>query len=639
VATETPSPESYSWIPVYILHGGEQQDRELAGQIAGQLNDFDNVLCVGVEEIDRRFPRGIITGHALTILSPAIIANPERSRILASLLQKASMKPIFRRYCVARDITRDTLMQNADLCWVADDITVSNVADLPGIFGDLRTFATRDLPPEMKNPSLFMRRAHAAWLQLACTALYALLIFSYNISALAAVLLAFLWWRGAYPSLSIALAVLCSFSAGFRCNFLNPSDLWPWLGRRWKLPKRVTARRTQAFPSGPILGIGLVLGVVQTSKPAIAVACIIAGIGGQWLIDAYCRFTARARAPVSAAAAKALAVVEGGNHETRCEPAQLSIAGRSLVFTKYWDLLTTAIAVALRLYPSALAFVQNSRHAALWIAGATFAGFALPVVLSGPVKRGYMMGAKVFGLTEGFAGKSRQAMAPQRVNPNFQLMLTFEQPDMLSFAAHEQAQIQRWLELLRVSFTRFPIRHWRAGRDYVFISYAWRDDAELRVSTRVAQALADAQIDHYLDKDAPDTKYGLFRQSAAGGVADCSHFFLVVSPEIVRGRVIMREIEMAMQRWAIGMLPAVICVVEPDIAARLRADASVPLPLRFLLTFCPQMSYAESFDKDVVRFVVEFTRREGKLHDWLLLLSPSTTIEQLARLPGIVETG
>jgi hypothetical protein len=134
-----------------------------------------------------------------------------------------------------------------------------------------------------------------------------------------------------------------------------------------------------------------------------------------------------------------------------------------------------------------------------------------------------------------------------------------------------------------------------------------------------------------------ESTLGLFRRPLAGAIAECTHVFLVISPGIVSGDFVLREIEMAMSRWLLEMLPSIVCVVEPDVAARLLADPAVPLAVRFLLTFCPQMTFAESVEPALVRYVLELTRREGKWHDWLALLSPSTFGWQVFKLAGIVD--
>jgi hypothetical protein len=91
-----------------------------------------------------------------------------------------------------------------------------------------------------------------------------------------------------------------------------------------------------------------------------------------------------------------------------------------------------------------------------------------------------------------------------------------------------------------------------------------------------------------------------------------------------------------MGRWRGELLPAVICVVEPGVCEQLASDLSVPVAIRFLLRFCPQMTPAEASQPALVRYVVELTRRQGKWSDWRLLLSPSTAMAQVIRLPGIV---
>jgi hypothetical protein len=247
------------------------------------------------------------------------------------------------------------------------------------------------------------------------------------------------------------------------------------------------------------------------------------------------------------------------------------------------------------------------------------------------------LGGGVFGLTEDYAAKVRGATkAPSASVPSPAL----DKLDVESFAAEERSTVLRWLEVNRVCFDRYPMRRWRTPRDHAFISYAWRDDPDAATPSRVADACAAAGIEHFLDRRNVASKEGAWRITVARAVAECTHFFVVVSPNIGSGGVVQREIEMAVQRWTLEMSPTVICIAEPAAAEQLRHDPAVPLVVRFLLTFAPRMTPEEAAQPALVRYVVEFTRRTGRMHDWLPFLSPATTLARATRLPGIaIETG
>ena len=114
---------------------------------------------------------------------------------------------------------------------------------------------------------------------------------------------------------------------------------------------------------------------------------------------------------------------------------------------------------------------------------------------------------------------------------------------------------------------------------------------------------------------------------------------LVVSPHVGAARVVGREIETAMQRWTYEMSPTVVCVADREVAEALCRDPTVPLILRFLLTFSPRMTPAEAAEPALMRYIVEFTMRQARVRDWLLVISPATFSLQTARLPGIADLG
>ena len=155
------------------------------------------------------------------------------------------------------------------------------------------------------------------------------------------------------------------------------------------------------------------------------------------------------------------------------------------------------------------------------------------------------------------------------------------------------------------------------------------------ISSRLAEACATAKIDHFLDKTGVRFKEGLWGVSVATGLARCSHLFLIVSANMASGKVVVREPEQAMQRWIYKAAPNIVCAAEPDVASAPCADPSVPLVNRLLVTFCPRMAPSEAAAPSLVKYVTQFTMRQGRLHDWMLLLSPVTFGMQTAQLPGI----
>jgi len=632
--------------PVYILHSGERDDHELAATIAQQIGAFAEAECVTVQKLQQHFPGKIIPGISFAILSPEIANRPDRIAALTGLLARVHKQTFWPHYCVSRVTSRDALKQQRELSGLFEDILVWDATDyLPAIVEELRDYAIRTLQmaPENRDPRLFLKEGLEPVVPLLCMFLYLALIRAYQLSLPAALVLAYLWWKGASPLWSIALVVLCAFAGGFRLNFLNPTDLWPWLGARWKLPFSKMRAALSSPPlsfGGPLFASGVVLAVsfAQASAWAAAAASLLAGIVGQGFVERRCRAAFARRSALSEAAAQSLERLDSNSAaKSCCQPAQVQNAGNTVVFTTYWAILTTALAVAVRTYPGAWSAGRSTALAAIAIFGASSIGMLGPLILGRFVRRMVFLGGGVYGLTSGYAEKGHGVMQAKRGSPNFQSILKFEKSDMEAFPPEERGQVLRWLELLRVCFSRYPVRSWKAAPDQVFISYVWRDDADSGVSSQIYAACSEAGLDKFLDKSDGE-KFGLYRKRLASGVAKCTHFFLMVSPGISDGPVVLRELEMAMQRWIHEMLPAIICILDPNVALRMRTDPTVPVAVRFVLTFCPQMTPAEAAESALVRYVVEFTRHEGKSHDWLALLSPSTTMARLRRLPGIVRT-
>ena len=202
------------------------------------------------------------------------------------------------------------------------------------------------------------------------------------------------------------------------------------------------------------------------------------------------------------------------------------------------------------------------------------------------------------------------------------------------FAPEERAEVMRWLESLRMGRLA-PFRPWLAPRDYAFISYAWAGEIKTPIAGRVASACTAAGIEVFLDKQGVESPSGIYRVFLGRGLARATHVLVVITPETLQGTVVLTEIETAMQRWPLERSPAIICVVEPNVAEVLRADPAVPLRLRILLNFCPQLSVAEAAEPSIMRHILTWTRRPSRIGDWLFLLSPATALARAVGLDGV----
>jgi hypothetical protein len=304
----------------------------------------------------------------------------------------------------------------------------------------------------------------------------------------------------------------------------------------------------------------------------------------------------------------------------------------------YGGAVMSAVMSALMIVPGFLVARMLATDPIIWIMTAAAAGYLLPGILERFAHRGITYLGEYVGLSSAHDNMYKKLAGA----PNTKLTVqngvpASERALVEAFAAEEQNFVLQWLGNIRIGLRIRSYRAWWPSPDYAFISYAWRDDAETGVANGVAAACEAAKIEYFLDKEALKSRQGVFRMPLAAGLSKSTHVFLAVTPGVASGQVVRREIEMAMGRWRGELLPAIICVVEPRVCERLIADPAVPLPLRFLLTFCPQMTPAEASQPALVRYVIELTRREGKWSDWRLLLSPSTSLSQVIRLPGIFQ--
>jgi hypothetical protein len=162
----------------------------------------------------------------------------------------------------------------------------------------------------------------------------------------------------------------------------------------------------------------------------------------------------------------------------------------------------------------------------------------------------------------------------------------------------------------------------------VFISHAWEDDKNISVAKDLYQIATNLHLPCFLDKKRMTNKFAAFRSRLANELLTSTHFFVVLGPDAVESPAVHREIRTAMQRWYTGLEPAIICIVEPARAELLlMKDDTVP-EIKFLLSQCPKLTYAEACNQEVIRHIIRQRCRQGLLQDWLALLSPASTLKR-----------
>lgn len=628
---------------MFIAHPGDAADFALAQAIAGATADVVDAEIHSIHELKSRFPFNILFGISVLILSKDAVNDSARCAELVALFKNSYNHSVFRHFVIARDIRIEDLRTRPELKHFLDNVMVCDVAHLAEVEAEIRSFAAHGWPsPE--NMRAFQRQALVTFLGGLCSLLLVLVNFVSRLSVLAAVILAVAWYAGWRTDWIGVLAAVCAYVAGFQLSFLQPYELWTWLGRRWKLPRGIasgTLRRTAIstlLPSGGLAfwSGGIVAAIALAhSEQNVAAWAFAAGAVAQVVVDQLALRLGRPSTEIAASAAQALAAIPVERQSpTAIDLASANRAAVVASLAAYMGLLKLLGSVALRALPVVLAVGAGVEILGPWIVGPAIAGF-MTLTLFSPAR----LSLAAFGGARGLTGDHTERMRAAIRAPAGSVApqpLPEDAPALEHFAPAERADVMRWLEVMRIG-RRAPFRPWLTPRDYAFISYAWAGEAKTRIAERVADACAAARIECFLDTEGVESKSGIYRFFLGRGLARATHVLLVVTPEMLKGTVVLREIETAMQRWPLERAPTIICVVEPHVAEALRADPEAPLTLRFLLGFCPQLSVEEASQPAIVRYLLTWTRRPGRLRDWLFLVSPAAALARTVSLDGVTE--
>ena len=637
---------------LFIVHSEtDEDDRQLARSIAHQCDGITRPQYGTLAQLRQRsLYRRVFPGITLVILSPAMLADPARRAALVKQIFYAYQQTLFRHYCVCRGISAASLRKYPELDILLDNVMAAEERGLPAIISELHDFATHVLPssPELSRPvaTLFYSRGLRRTLGALALGLSMLVTLASPLAKPAAAALAISWWKEWTPPGTAAIISFVAFCAGFRLNHLQSGDMWPWLRECWKLPRHrmvttSTTTRLKLVAIGPfsIAGILVALTFAYASQWREAATCAAIGVMAQSILDYVITRHARRRLTFGSEAERALKVVEVPDAMgSRLSIERLYRSAGGVVAAFYGGALMSTAVSALMIAPAYLVARRLTTDPVIWITIAAVAGYLLPGFLERFAHSGIAYLGEYAGLSSADTSLYKKLAGTPNIKISVQKAVPADERALVeSFTPDEQRFVLQWLNSIRIGLRTRSFRNWSPYPDFVFISYAWRDDTENSAASGIAAACHAAQIEYFLDKVTLKSREGVFRMPLATGLSKSTHVFLVITPRLASGQVVRREIEMAMGRWRGELVPAIICVVDPQVCEQLMTDPAVPLPLRFLLRFCPRMTPAEAAHPALVRYVIELTRREGKWSDCRLLLSPSTALSEVIRLPGIIQ--
>ena len=177
-------------------------------------------------------------------------------------------------------------------------------------------------------------------------------------------------------------------------------------------------------------------------------------------------------------------------------------------------------------------------------------------------------------------------------------------------------------------------RPWLPKSLNVFISYARCDEERSPMAELLQQMISRMGVPCFLDRRRISGKFASWRTHVVNEILNCTHFFVVLGPNARDAHMMHREIRTALQRWNTELEPAVVCVVEPEVAAELEAKKLSP-ELQYLLHEAPKITYAEAARRDILSRLMLQRRRQGLWQDWRALLWPSERLRRFLEIESV----
>lgn len=629
---------------IRIVHGGDARDRVLAESIAGKLTGLPEIpeLMTADELIawDRQREKlpgiarsaWVLPANIIFLLSESMVATADRRAAMVRATAGTVMLQ-FRDYFVCVGVAPQDLQDRyPDLGPIYENVMLRSESELPEVIEDFRNHFTAAIPGIWGNAGTGCLMMFSALLGIIAAQIGKI----YSVRLLLMAGLALLLYFQNSGWLTITVMTACVYLAGFGLSRILPLDLWPWLGTRWKWTRSLDLPRLSQgalLTYGPVTYAGVIAALTAwklSSVQHLPWTIFFSALCLQWIIDVVCTFRVARRI----LRIKSRFPTDLAPDATACKPEVLqgamvschTIRGANLLFS-FYSLILVAILVAV----GAPRFPWS--YSALWIA-AFGAGIWTPTLVALVWLGGERASKRVEGLTrKGLSRHPKVFQPPHR--PKMPWAFGLQEPNAARFSEEEQTQLLDFAFLHRLGLGH-SLRGWFRRRDFAFVSYVWSDEKLDKAATALDTRLRENGTETFRDTRAIRDPFAAWRDQIAYALSDCTHFFLVVTPGIIHGQVVLREIDTVIRRWYLEMAPAVICVVDPDVARDLCANPQVPLLVRFLLASSPQMTPSEAANPDLLKYLVEYTRRQGKWGDWLTMLSARASKHRILKMPGLL---
>jgi hypothetical protein len=572
-----------SQVGIYFT-GGDPLDRAFADAVATKVRDFSTPHLIDIDELDRaeergeELPRGG-TGAGIFVVSPSMVAKEHNRRKLARASPKVGL-PGHTGFYICRGTTVEWLQETyRDLYELFDKLTVGEEHQLAEMLEELRDYV---LHPEARfRPGTLWA---VKWLASVLIVMIGIVVSPLaHLALIAPIGMIYLilagqtvppWWNNIF-------VVLALFGFGWWLNCSPALDLWPWLGRRWK------------FTPG--------------WEPSLSDRLPNPHLSREWR-DHGCLSPPQADAPHSQCTAEELGCAEMWWLDTARH-------------ARFWSLMR----LCTMLVPAAILIRRHNEVLFVTGAAALAIGFAFPIFYYWGSNWMRAIAYWNIGLTTTELERTDKFFDVTKPINLGVAKVTLENADNPRVIAEFRQEAWFYSQTWATSRQR---RAWRCPSDKIFISYAWKDAADVVTARRIADNLSLLGKSVFLDKrEIP--RFAAWRSQVSQGLLECTHLIVVIGPATRYGRICRREIKMSMQRWDTELFPSIICVVEPNTADELLTDEDIPLEMRFLLRWCPRLNYTEASDAKLLDSLIRQRRRQGMLRDWCAILWPNVALSRL----------